>query len=75
LKNDQGIFKKRDLDYSHYLKIIEQNFTKKPLVLFYEDLRANPISFFDKMANTIGVTYDLSDINLKPSTVHTVKNS
>ena len=66
LNNDQGVFKKVDLNYSHYLRMIEENFTKKPLVLFYEDLRQDPVAFINKIADTIGVTYKLSDVNLNP---------
>jgi len=65
LENDKGVFKKKDLDYSHYLQIVEDNFTQKPLVLFYEDLKENPIVFFDRIAEVIGITYDMADINLK----------
>lgn len=66
LEKDNGRFKKQDLRYQNYLRIIEENFTKKPLVLFYEDLRKDPIAFIDKIANVMSVTYDVSDINLSP---------
>lgn len=64
LKNDTGIFKKIDLDFYHYLELIEKYFTKKPIVLFYDDLRKDPMAFFDYIANNIGVEYDKSSINL-----------
>ena len=48
------------------MKIIERNFTKKPLVLFHEDLKEDSVAFIDKIAKTIGVTYKLTDVNLNP---------
>jgi hypothetical protein len=66
LKKDSGRFKKHDLHYQNYLRIIEENFTKKPLVLFYEDLRKDPLGFIDTIAQTMGVSYNITDINLKP---------
>lgn len=65
LKEDKGLFKKSDLTFYHYLELIEENFTQKPLVLFYDDLRKDPMTFFDRIAKTIGVNYDKSKINLE----------
>ena len=65
LKEDKGMFKKIDLRFYHYIEILEKYFTKKPLVLFYDDMRKDPMAFFDYMAEQMGVDYDKKDINLK----------
>lgn len=65
LEGDTGVFKKHDLEYMRYIKIVEKNFTKKPLVLFYEDLRKSPVNFIDRFATKMKVTYDVTKINLK----------
>ena len=64
LKNDTGIFKKIDLTFYHYIELTEKYFTQKPLVLFYDDLRKDPMAFFDVFADTVGVKYDKQKINL-----------
>jgi hypothetical protein len=65
LENDKGMFKQIDLKFYHYIEILEKYFTKKPIVLFYDDMREDPIAFFDYIAQQIGVDYDKKDINLK----------
>ena len=64
LQNDKGKFKQIDLNFSHKLEVLEKYFTKKPLVLFYDDLRKNPMAFFDYIAKSIGADYDKNDISL-----------
>ncbi len=64
LKNDRGYFKQKDLDYFSQIKLLEHYFTKKPVVLFYEDLRENPGDFIRSLANRLQVTYDPEAINL-----------
>ncbi|MCF6240139.1 MAG: hypothetical protein L3J74_02190 [Bacteroidales bacterium] len=65
LKNDKGIFTKKDLDFSAYIKTVEKLFNKKPVVLFYDDLRKDPMAFFDYIAGIMGVKYDKTKVNLK----------
>lgn len=65
LKEDKGIFKKSDLYFTHYIEIVEKLFTKKPLVLLYDDLRKDPMAFFDYIAGIMGVKYDKTKVNLK----------
>lgn len=64
LKNDSGMFTKKDLTFYHYIELTEKYFTQKPLVLFYDDLRKDPMAFFDVFADTVGVKYDKEKINL-----------
>ncbi len=65
LKNDKGMFTKKDLDFSNYINTVEKYFTKKPVVLFYDDLRKDPMAFFDYIASIMGVKYDKKKVNLK----------
>ena len=65
LENDQGRFKKEDLDFYHKLEVLEKYFSHKPLVLFYDDMRENPFLFFDKIAGYMGARYDRRKIDLE----------
>lgn len=64
LKHDQGYWKQADLFFFPLIKILEQYFTYKPFVLFYDDLRNDPEEFIDKIANYMGVGYDMNKINI-----------
>ncbi len=64
LENDEGYFKKKDLDYFSQIKLLEHYFTQKPIVLFYEDMRENPEAFIDSLANCLQITYNPDSINL-----------
>jgi hypothetical protein len=66
LEHDQGYWKQSDLYMYPKLKVLEKWFSKKPLVLFYEDLKADPIGFVDKIARCCGVEYDQNQISLNP---------
>ncbi len=64
IENDKGFFRKKDLDYFSMIKMLEKYFTKKPVVLFYEDMRENPQEFIKKLAEKLNVTYNPDDIDL-----------
>jgi len=64
IEKNEGLWKQADLDYSNKLSIIENTFTRKPLVLFYENMREDPYAFFDQFATAIGATYDRNQISL-----------
>jgi len=66
LEQDQGYWKQSDLYLLPRLQVLEKYFPRKPLVLFYEDLKADPTAFVDKMARYCGVDYDKSQISLDP---------
>ncbi len=65
LKENQGMFKKDNLSFYNYIKILEKHLNPKPIVLFYDDLRKDPLAFFDYIARQIGTTYNKKDISLK----------
>ncbi len=64
IDNNQGLWKYDDLNYMAKLKIIEDHFSQKPLVLFQEELKTDPYGFFDKIATYTGTTYNKEDISL-----------
>ena len=64
IEKNQGLWKKADLDYSKKISIIENTFTRKPLVLFYEDMRQDPYAFFDQFSKAIGASYNRDQISL-----------
>ena len=66
LEQDQGYWKQSDLYLLPKLQVLEKYFPQKPLVLFYEDLKAEPITFVDKMARYCGVEFDKNQISLNP---------
>ncbi len=66
LKHDQGLWKQKDVYFYPKLLMLKDLFTKKPLVLFHDELKKEPFSFFDKIADYLGVTYDKRKINVNP---------
>lgn len=63
LKSDMGYFKLSDLDYSRQVELLNAYFTKKPVVLLYDDLRNDPEAFILKLTNLLGADIDLHSIN------------
>jgi glycosyltransferase involved in cell wall biosynthesis len=72
LKNDQGFFKIKHLNYMYQVRFLEDHFTPKPIVLFYEDLRKNPVAFIERLAEYVGASVEISKLNL--SKKHTSYN-
>ena len=69
LENDQGHWKREELNFSKKLEVIEKYTGQKPKVLFYDDLKADPWTFFDSICDFLGTSYEKSTISLKR--VHT----
>jgi hypothetical protein len=66
LEEDQGYWKQSDLYFLPKLRVLEKYFSHRPLVLFYEDLKTDPMVFVDRMARFCGVEYDKNRISLIP---------
>ncbi len=64
LENDKGYFKKRDLEFFKNIELLEKHFTKKPLVLLYDDLKNEPLKFIQQVADYAKVQFDPSEIDL-----------
>lgn len=65
LKTNKGMFSIEDLEFYKKIETLEKYFTKKPLVLFYDDMRKDPFAFFDYIALQIGARYEKEDIKLE----------
>ena len=72
IKNDSGFWKLESLAFYKKIRTLEQCFTHKPLVLFYDDMRANPGKFIQRIADYVGADFNPDDISL--SRVHTSYN-
>lgn len=66
LGTENGVFNHQEMLYHDKLVFLERLFQRKPLVLFYDDMRKDPWSFFDKIASYTGASYRKEDINLFP---------
>ena len=68
IQEDGGHFKREELLFSQKLDILRKYFTQEPLVLLYEDMKADPRTFFDKISSYTGCPYDFDSVPL--STIH-----
>lgn len=66
IENNEGRWDISEMEFYPKIEQLEQYFTKKPLVLLYDELRSNPELFFKKIATYTGTTFDINDISLKP---------
>lgn len=66
IENDNGKWKQSDLNYFDKIKIIEQYFINKPLVLFYEDMKRDTFGFVNTIAQFTGTTFEKDEISLAP---------
>ena len=57
IHHDQGDWKQRVLGFYQHIRLIEQLFTHKPLVLLYDELKQDPFVFLDKIAAYTGASY------------------
>ena len=64
MEKDESVYQRSDLLYYDKLMLLKKYFHQKPLVLFYDDLRNEPMSFIDIIAAHLNVTYDKKDIDL-----------
>lgn len=66
LKHDKGWWKLNEVYFMPYIKALEEKFSNTPLLLFYEDFKADPRQFFDILAHYMQATYNWSAIDLRP---------
>ncbi len=64
LENDGGYFKKKDLEFYKNIELLEKHFTKKPLVLLYDDLKNEPRKFAKRVADFTDSVFDESRMDL-----------
>lgn len=65
IEYDRGFWKKEELMFYPKLLFLEDLFDRRPLVLFYEDLRSDPFHLFDSIAKFVGAEYDKNTVSLK----------
>lgn len=66
LDNNQGRWDVKEAYFMPYIRSLDNYFAYQPLVLFYEDLKANPQNFFDTLAEYMAVNYDWESIDMSP---------
>ncbi|MFP3859826.1 MAG: hypothetical protein ACLFUW_03295 [Bacteroidales bacterium] len=66
IENNQGHWDRKEGFFSQKLKLIEELFPNKPLVLFHEELKKDPFSFIDRIAKYTGTEYEKNKININP---------
>jgi hypothetical protein len=69
VEKDTGHWKIDDFVFYNHIEHLEKHFAHKPLILFYEELRADPWAFFDKIAAYSEAPYNQKDVSL--AKVHT----
>lgn len=65
---NKGYWPREELLFMEKIRLLERYFTPRPLVLFYEDMKSDPRSFFDAIARYTGCTYNFSEVQL--SAIH-----
>ena len=61
---DRGLWKQADGFFVPKLRFLEACFGRPPLVLLYEDLRADPSAWLQQFAGLLGATYNPADVRL-----------
>ena len=59
LDNDQGVWKQTDFDFMKYIKYAEESTGEKPLVLLFEDYKADRKFYIDSLCAWLGCDIDL----------------
>lgn len=60
-----GYFKVEDLYFYRKVELLEESFTRRPLVLLYDELRDEPYKFLDRIAKYTGTTYERESVPLR----------
>ncbi len=64
IENNSGLWDIKEAFFYSKIQKIENLFANKPLILFYEDLKQNPVIFFDQIAEFLNCSYDIKKVNL-----------
>ena len=67
LDEEKSFWKHEHILYYWKLELIEECFTKNPLVLFHDELKEDAWVFFDKISKYAGVSYSKDRVSLKPT--------
>tara|TARA_B100000683_G_scaffold277941_1_gene341051 strand:- start:1833 stop:2660 length:828 start_codon:yes stop_codon:yes gene_type:complete len=63
LQNNEGYFKKSDLDYKSQVALLKKYFTKEPIVFTYKDFNENTQKFIKKWTEIMNCTIDNKKVN------------
>ena len=63
LQNNEGYFKKSDLDYKSQVALLKKHFTKDPIVFTYKEFKENTQKFTQKWAEMLNCSLDRKKIN------------
>ena len=66
VEHDRGAWKRERLFYFPNIETLETYFTRKPLVLFYDDLKKDPRAFVKRIADYCGAEVDIGRIDFAP---------
>ncbi|NBC83038.1 MAG: hypothetical protein GVY19_06610 [Bacteroidetes bacterium] len=66
LEDDNGLWQTRDVYFYPRLQLLQELFSKKPLVLFHDDLKKDAYNFFDRITHYLGAEYDKQKVSLDP---------
>ncbi len=64
VQNDNGLWAVKDALFYPKLKKLDELFSTKPLVIFYDEIKNDILGVFDKIAKFTGTTYNKENINL-----------
>lgn len=65
LEHDTGRFKQKDLYFRPMLDLLEQHFEYRPIVLFHDDLKADPKQFIHDLALAMDSDVDVEKLDLR----------
>lgn len=63
LDKDTGKFKRKDLLFMPMIRMVEASFMSKPIVLLYDDMRADPKTFISVLARRMSSSVDLDSLD------------
>jgi hypothetical protein len=66
IKENSGVWKIEDALFIHKLEFLRNHFINKPLILFYNNFKDDPYSFFDKIAKYTKTNYNKDSVSLSP---------
>lgn len=65
IDNNKGFWEREELLFMPKIRILEKYFSHPPLVLLYDDLKKDPMTFFKVIADYTGSTFAPEDISLE----------
>lgn len=63
LERDTGKFKRKDLLFMPMIRMVEASFMSKPIVLLYDDMRADPKTFISVLARRMSTSVDVDSLD------------